>query len=380
MSESPSGHNNAARCDLLVAGAGPAGLACAIAAAMKGMRVHVVEGREPPIDKACGEGMMPDTLTALAQLGFSGEQLAKIGFPLQGIRFVHRGLAVDARFPGGSGAGVRRTVLHQLLLQRAEELGVTISWKTTFTGLDKDGLATSRGTMNAHWIAGADGSQSRMRRFAGLDRFSASSQRIAVRQHFSVAPWSSLVEVHWTKHAQAYVTPISKSEVCFVFIGRGRFSGIRDALSLFPELRERVRGAEPATNPMGAVTRTRTLRRVTAGNVALIGDASGSVDAVTGEGLALCFRQALTLARALEAGDLSLYEKEHARIFRLPRTMSTALLLMDRYPLALSTAFAGFRRSRELFPRLLELHIGHRPLRLLGSGGLLATLLTVLAP
>ncbi len=380
MSESLSNHHNAARYDLLVAGAGPAGLACAIAAAMKGMRVHVVDGREPPMDKACGEGMMPDTLTALAQLGIFSEQVAKIGFPMRGIRFVHRGLAVDAPFPGGSGAGVRRTALHQLLLQRAEELGVTFSWKTTFTGLDNDGLSTSRGTMKARWIAGADGSQSRMRRFAGLDRFSASSQRIAVRQHFSVAPWSSFVEVHWTKHAQAYVTPISGSEVCFVFIGRGRFSGINDAMSLFPELQERVRGAEPATNPMGAVTRSRRLRRVTAGNVALIGDASGSVDAVTGEGLALCFRQALSLVQALEAGDLNLYEREHARIFRLPRMMSTAMLLMDRYPLALSTAFAGFGRSRELFPRLLEVHIGHRPLRLLGSGGLLASLLTVLAP
>jgi flavin-dependent dehydrogenase len=48
--------------------------------------------------------------------------------------------------------------------------------------------------------------------------------------------------------------------------------------------------------------------------VALVGDASGSVDAITGEGLCLLFQQAVALAAALEAGDLALYQAEHRRI------------------------------------------------------------------
>ena len=36
------------------------------------------------------------------------------------------------------------------------------------------------------------------------------------------------------------------------------------------------------------------------GNVALIGDASGTVDAITGEGLCLAFSQAMVLAECLE--------------------------------------------------------------------------------
>ena len=55
--------------DVFVIGGGPAGLAAAIAARQKGLRVIVADGAEPPIDKACGEGLMPDGLAALGHLG-----------------------------------------------------------------------------------------------------------------------------------------------------------------------------------------------------------------------------------------------------------------------------------------------------------------------
>jgi flavin-dependent dehydrogenase len=57
--------------DLLVAGAGPAGLATAIHAARAGLQVTVVERRPGPIDKACGEGLMPHTLRHLEALGIN---------------------------------------------------------------------------------------------------------------------------------------------------------------------------------------------------------------------------------------------------------------------------------------------------------------------
>ena len=53
--------------DLLVAGGGPAGLATAILGANAGLEVVVVERRRGPVDKACGEGLMPHTLALLAR-------------------------------------------------------------------------------------------------------------------------------------------------------------------------------------------------------------------------------------------------------------------------------------------------------------------------
>ena len=59
--------------DVFVAGGGPAGLAVAIAAAQRGMTVTVADSSRPPIDKACGEGIMPDGLAALRR-SWSGSE------------------------------------------------------------------------------------------------------------------------------------------------------------------------------------------------------------------------------------------------------------------------------------------------------------------
>src|ERR1700679_3306609 len=55
--------------DVFIAGAGPAGLACAIACAVQSLEVHIADAMEPPIDKACGEGPLPGAMEALARLG-----------------------------------------------------------------------------------------------------------------------------------------------------------------------------------------------------------------------------------------------------------------------------------------------------------------------
>jgi flavin-dependent dehydrogenase len=142
-----------------------------------------------------------------------------------------------------------------------------------------------------------------------------------------------------------------------------KFSSSEQVLSHFPALRHCLAAAQPNGPARGSITLGRKLRRVTNGNIALIGDASGSVDAVTGEGMALCFRQAASLAAALRASDLASYQKAHRRIHRLPTLMSRSLLLLDRSPALRNTVLRTFERSPWLFERLLQIHIGQSPLR-----------------
>ena len=98
--------------DLLVAGGGPVGLAVAIGARAAGLSVAVVEPRAVPVDKACGEGLMPAAVAALGRLG-----VPVTGRPFVGIRYLSPGRAVAANFRAGPGLGVRRTTLHAALLR-----------------------------------------------------------------------------------------------------------------------------------------------------------------------------------------------------------------------------------------------------------------------
>jgi len=330
--------------DLCVVGAGPAGLAVAIMAATRGLRVRVVDAaHKGPVDKACGEGLLPGALACLDAMGVRG----LCGRALAGVRFHASGKIAEARFPGGAGLGVRRTELHRAMLERAAELGVEVEWGTPFRGLAGAGL-----------IIGADGSQSRVRAAAGLGEGRVTSRRIGLRQHFGVAPWSSFVEVYWAHGVQAYVTPVADDQVGVAFLSAQKFASVAEALESFPELQDRLAGAPIRSTPRGALTITRRLRRVTTGNVALVGDASGSVDAITGEGMNLCFRQAEVLAEALATGDLAAYERAHARTLRMARVMSSALLLMGHYSYVQSGAMSMLAGVPGVFQSLLRMHVG----------------------
>ena len=370
--------------DVVIAGAGPAGLACAIAAALQGLTVHVADAMKPPIDKACGEGLLPGSLESLAVLGFDlKHDLDQTESALlRGVRFIGDSSSfhyttIQAAFPTGPGAnpgrGIRRTALHQLLLDRAASLGVRFHWENAVRSIattnDIAIIHTSSQTLRARYLIGADGHQSRIATLAGLNRGVIHSRRIGLRQHYAIAPWSRFVEIYWSNHGEAYVTPISSTEVCVAFVASKKIASPDHALRHFPALQRHLIAAQPNGSSRGSITLGRTLPRVTSGNIALIGDASGSVDAITGEGLALGFRQATALAPALKANNLAAYQHAHRRIQRLPTLMSRSLLLMDRSPRLRDRTLNILQRNPWLFERLLQLHIGHTSLPLFEAHG-----------
>jgi len=342
--------------DVLVIGGGPAGLAAAIAARMKGFDVTVVDGTKPPIDKACGEGLMPSTVSALRALCV--EIGPADGQALRGVCFKDEESTMEANFTGSRGFAMRRTMLHQKMLERAQECGVTLLWNTPVASLSEDGATVGDRVLKAKWIIGADGVHSRVRRWIGLDPKGRQAKRFAQRQHFRVKPWTDCMEIHWGEAAQAYVTPLSNDEICVSLISRDSRMRLQDARRIFPELARHLSHAEASSAERGALTVTRTLRQVYRGNVVLTGDASGSVDAVTGEGLCLSFHQAIELAEALTKGRFESYQRAHRQIAKRPFTMGRFLLFLDRYPSLRRRAFRGMAAEPELFARLLATHLG----------------------
>ena len=343
--------------DAFVIGGGPAGMAVAIAARQQGFRVTVADGGQMPVDKPCGEGLMPDGLAALEKLGISVD--AEEGCRFRGIRFLSSGLAVDAAFPRRTSAiGLRRTVLHRLIAERGSTLGIDFLWQTPVTGISENEVHLGSRKVRARWIIGADGGSSRVRRWAGLDAFQKRDYRYAFRQHYRVAPWTDRMELHWGRHEQIYVTPIAKDQVCLALISRNPKLRLTEALQRFPELKSRLDGADVSSVEKGALTATCKLKRVSRGNIALIGDASGTVDAITGEGLCLSFSQAMVLAECLRTGDLARYEREHRRLALRPFLMTRLMLTLDGRPWLQRRTLQALQKRPDIFRRLLELHVG----------------------
>jgi flavin-dependent dehydrogenase len=155
-----------------------------------------------------------------------------------------------------------------------------------------------------------------------------------------------------------YVTPVSGDEVLAALLNRDPHQRIASALPCFPELARKLEGAATLSEERGAVTFTRRLRRVYHGRTALIGDASGSVDAITGEGLSLAFRLAMVLADALVAGNLEQYQSAHRQMFRRPALMAQLMLTLDRFPRLRPPVLRTFAAKPVIFERLLAVHAG----------------------
>lgn len=355
--------------DVLVAGGGPAGLAAAIAARQRGLSALVVDCATPPIDKACGEGLMPDAQDALQQLGLN-IQSTETGI-FHGIKFIGPEGSVLARFPRGEGIGIRRTLLHRILLEFAESQGVKTLWGKRVCGLEDSGVRVGSQVVRPRWLVGADGQHSRVRNWAGLAEAREHTQRIGVRQHFLVEPLSDFVEIYWGTEGQAYVTPIGRKEICVALISRKRFPTFDAGIAQFPQLAQHLQRAERSTPVRGAISISRSLKSAVRGRIALIGEASGSVDAITGEGLAMAFRQAQALGHALVANDLSLYQAMHREISNLPSFMAHSMLLMDKSSWIRQRALRAFLRKPALFERLLSVHVGELSLRNFGLKGVL---------
>jgi flavin-dependent dehydrogenase len=346
--------------DVCIAGGGPAGLAAAIAARLKGFSVVVADAAQPPIDKACGEGLMPDSLDALRQLGVALDTGQTFAF--RGIRFIGCGGTVAADFPGERGIAVRRVRLHQLLIDRAEELGVKLLWRTRVTGVSDGLVSLDAATVHCRWVIGADGENSRVRRWTNLDAVHSESFRYGFRRHFYLQPWTDFTEIYWGPGCQMYTTPVGCGEACVALITRDSHLRWDRAMQFFPELARKLEGAEVIGSQRGAVTATRRLQRIYRchgrGRFVLIGDASGSVDAITGEGMSLAFRQALALADAMAADDLEPYRIAHRRMSRRPACMAQLMLLLDRFPQLRPPVLRAFAAKPVLFERLLAVHAG----------------------
>jgi flavin-dependent dehydrogenase len=339
--------------DLLIAGAGPAGLATALYAARAGLEVAVLDPRlgsgeqRTPIDKACGEGLMPGAVAALHRLGIDPS-----GRSFRGIEYlaaasdgdgVHTAQAV---FRSGSGLGVRRTELHSALLTAVLGAGIEVGAEAVRTVSQDDG-GIRAGGRSARFLVAADGLHSPIARSLSLERRVRGTPRWGLRRHYQIEPWSHFVQVHWAGGAEAYVTPVGPRSVGVAILS-GERAPFEQQLRSFPALVERLDGAHGGQVRGAGPLRRRTSRRV-AGRVLLVGDAAGYVDALTGEGIAVSLACSKALVDCISNDRPADYESRWLRESRRYRSLTSTLLWASRRPVLRQALVPTAERAPWLF-------------------------------
>ena len=194
-----------------------------------------------------------------------------------------------------------------------------------------------------------------MRKWAQLSSFRPARSRFEFRPHYAVSPWTDLVEVYWGKRCQMYVAPIGGREVYVSILSSDRGLRIDCVLARFPSVAKHLHFAQPVSAESGAVMALKRVKAVTRRNVALVGDASCTVDGISGQGLSLAFQQAIHFADALARNELGCYRSAHSRIFQSSVPMTRLLLSTDRSVWLRRKALRLFSGNPGLFSKLISI-------------------------
>ncbi len=178
--------------DVVVVGAGPAGSSCGYWLADAGWDVVVVEKKEFPREKTCGDGLTPRAVRQLADMGL--EDALTGAHRYSGLRAFGFGRSIEMQWPEhpnfpGYGYTITRHDLDGLVAGRAAEAGATLLQGTevvapvvdeaaaplgpfpTLSGVTVKGKEDAQTrTISGRYVVVADGSNSRVGRMLGTAR------------------------------------------------------------------------------------------------------------------------------------------------------------------------------------------------------------------
>lgn len=374
--------------DVGIIGAGPAGVSTAIRFARMGLQVRIIDSKTTPIDKACGEGIMPSGVRHLEDLDVLRHIQLSQTFSFCGVRYHAGNISAEGQFWDKKGLGIRRVVLSDALHSAMGEYENISFSKDTLCDFKSESDCVSVSTMSNNFrcrlLVGADGLRSKTTDVANLTGRKSNLKRYGMVQHYTVAPWSSFVEVTFTRGAECYVTPLSDHSVgVAILFDKAMWRQANEKVSfdalmdLFPDLKKQLKYAE-INGPCQALgpLYQRTLSPV--GNrVALVGDAAGYVDAITGEGISLGLAQSKALIDCVGAcllakeskleTSLADYKKMVRAIKRNYEFTTWIALQIARFP-RFQTMIVGILKKRpRLFDTFLRINMNEAPIRSLFS-------------
>jgi geranylgeranyl reductase family protein len=361
--------------DVVVVGAGPAGLAAAHAAASAGARTLVLERGQHPRYKTCGGGLVGASLAVVDAVGSALPARDHI----HAASFTHRGRrGFTRRSKAPLLAMVRREEFDDALRESAVRAGAVVRQRSAVRGVEQDGsYAYARladGTRVAgRYLVGADGSASVTARHVGVH---CGQTDLGLELELPVAEpvrtrWRGRLLIDWGPLPGSYgwVFPKDDRLTVGVIAAKGYGEQTRAYLHDFVH-RLGLAGIEPVEDS-GHLTRCRDADSpLVQGRVLVAGDAAGLLEPWTREGISYALRSGSAAGRAAAAGDPDGYVAELGRTL-VPEMLAGQRLLaaFSRHPglfhAALATppgwqAFTRFCHSDTAFART----VGRLPVRL----------------
>jgi geranylgeranyl reductase family protein len=360
--------------DVIVVGAGPAGLNAARVAAEAGARTLVLERAALPRYKTCGGGLIGTSLRSVADHVDvpARDHIQHTVFTWNGRRRVEHGASGRPLLQM-----VRREEFDEALRAAATKAGAQVRERATVRGLDQqpDEVSvrlTGGEELTARVVVGADGSAGITARHVGVefDQVDLGLELEVPVPEAVARRWRGRVLIDWGPLPGSYAWVFPKDDVLTVGViaARGEGDATRRYLDDFVALLG-LTGIEPL-HDSGHLTRCRradaSLRR---GRVLVAGDAAGLLEPWTREGISFALRSGALAGAAAASGDLGSYEDGvHAKLAPEMAAGRRLLAAFTRYPGAFHRAlatrpgwgmFAGFCRGEFAFDDLLT----RRPVR-----------------
>ena len=354
--------------DVIVAGAGPAGSATALALARRGCSVLIVDRSEFPRRKVCGEYLGAGSIDALSECGL-GEAVRAHASPLHRIRLIAAGTRLEMSFPQAALA-LTRERLDATILAAARAAGsdflrarvedVVCDGTGRAGGVVVRDESGARRQIRGRIVVGADGVGSIVARKLRLSR-AASRGAFAIGGHFrGVADSPGCIEMFVDAHAYVAINPLGDGVAnVMAVVRRPAVEVWTRALDLAAETRV---GPRVATGPLSHRVRTAAVP-----GAVLVGDASGFLNPFTGQGVMLALRgarrAAVAIEEALHAPEresrvFAEYAREIRREFGARARLARLVDLLVGVPALARRAAARLERSPELSAILLAALMG----------------------
>jgi menaquinone-9 beta-reductase len=294
-----------------IIGGGPVGLFLAIKLSKLGHKVTLYEKKKWPIDKVCGQGIMPGGVKILEDLGIMFQNGID-SYDFTNIEYLDQEISING-YLNASAKGVKRSILSQKLYQFALSceqltlvpLSTLVDIKVTVDEKVEIKLEGINHKPVFDFVFACDGLHSKVRKITNHERCRKGPYRMGARVHYSISPWAEGVQVYWDQSVEAYVTPVSTNQIEIAFLWyQDIFSKegqlIDKLLDRFPLLIKKLNNAKPDSDFKAYGPFKFNSSTIHKDNIFYIGDCYKFLDGITGEGLSLGFKQANIISENFE--------------------------------------------------------------------------------